>query len=129
MAIAGPFGWVQALTGQTDANEELRQMSNQRAMVDAAAVAPRDVTGPGAQSRGIQPPQPASPEPLAYQTPQSWGSVLLDLQQQNERQEGFQTALAASARRSPSRAIASGCRSCSTRTSPTRRRLSRASCS
>ena len=107
----GPFALIQPWLGES-AQDKIRHYLDQQAAANAGAVAgdpnapfsgayakppvggaPGAAPGaPGAAPAGPPPMGQAPPgpnEPQSTQTPESWGSMLMDLQQQNEAQAGF----------------------------------------
>ena len=104
----GPFALIQPALGES-AQDKIRHYLDQQAAANAGAVAgdpnapfsgayakPPVGGAPGAAPAGPPPMGQASPgpnEPTSTQTPESWGSMLMDLQQQNEAQAGFNSSI------------------------------------
>jgi hypothetical protein len=107
--MAGLFDWARALTGDTDNPEEdignyadTLQKQNRAAIgldangnpLPAAAASP----SPGAQAAAqaaASSTLPPNQEPNATKTPVSLGHLMMNLQQYNEREQGFNQALGA----------------------------------
>ena len=81
------------LLHQPDANEEAKRFLDQKAAENAAAV----TGGAAPPAQPATPPmgaaQPGPGEPQAYQTPKSWGSILMDLSRQNQQEQQFNRSL------------------------------------
>ena len=111
----GPFALIQPFMGES-AQDKIRHYLDQQAAANAGAVAgdpnapfsgayAKPPVGaapgaapaaPGAAPAGPPPMGQAPPgpnEPTSTQTPESWGSMLMDLQQQNEAQAGFNSSI------------------------------------
>lgn len=98
--VAGPFSLIQPFFGEPP-EERMKKYLDQQAAANAGAVA-GDPAAPfsgayQAPPTGGPPPmgvaKPGPQEPQAHQTPQSWGSMLMDLQRQNEAGQGFNQAV------------------------------------
>src|SRR4029077_17852570 len=93
------------LLHQPDATDEAKRFLDQKAAENAAALtggAPADaaaanVPSPAATAVAAGPPmgiaKPGPTEAQAYQTPQSWGSIMLDLSRQNQQEQQFNRSL------------------------------------
>ena len=101
---AGPFALIQPWLSGESAQDKLRDYYNRQAQANAGAVA-GDPNAPFSGEFATPPGQPAKPlpmgqappgpnEPQSTQTPESYGSLLMDLQQQNEAAAGFNKSLA-----------------------------------
>ena len=119
--MAGVFDWARVLTGDTsDPEQDLGQWSDQQQARNRAAIgmdangnplptpdpnAAPPAAGPngaaanpavaGAAAAQAASTLPASAEPNATKTPISLGHLMMNLQQYNERQQGFDQALGA----------------------------------
>ena len=106
---SGPFALIQPFMGES-AQDKIRKALDQQALANAGAVAgdpnapfsgtftkpPGAPPAPGAAPAGPPPMGQAPPgpnEPTSTQTPESWGSMLMDLQQQEEAQAGFNSSI------------------------------------
>ena len=100
----GPFALIQPWLSGESAQDKLRDYYNRQAQANAGAVA-GDPNAPFSGEFATPPGQPAKPlpmgqappgpnEPQSTQTPESYGSLLMDLQQQNEAAAGFNKSLA-----------------------------------
>jgi hypothetical protein len=92
------------LLHQPDAESEAKRFLDQKAADNAAAVAggagpvaAADIPSPAATAVAAGPPigiaKPGPAEAQAYQTPQSWGSIMLDLSRQNQQEQQFNRSL------------------------------------
>jgi hypothetical protein len=100
---AGPFALIQPFLSGESAQDKLRDYYNRQALANAGAVAGDPnapfsgefATPPVASAKpppmGIAPPGPN--EPKSTQIPESYGSLLMDLQQQNEAAAGFNRSI------------------------------------
>jgi hypothetical protein len=102
--MAGPFDLITNALGQQNPYDEAREYQRRQNAQNNAALglgpdgtplAPPGAPGPGAPSSGPTPAQtqPASQQPNSTKTPEDLGSIMLDLQQYNERNQGFNQAL------------------------------------
>src|SRR4029077_13502798 len=92
------------LLHQPDATDEAKRFLDQKAAENAAALigaqpadAAANVPSPAATAVAAGPPigvaKPGPTEAQAYQTPQSWGSIMLDLSRQNQQEQQFNRSL------------------------------------
>jgi hypothetical protein len=112
--MAGVFDWARLLTGDRDNPEEdigqwsdAQQKQNRAALgldangnplpaAPAAAADPNAASSPGAQAAAqaqASSTLPPNQEPNATKTPVSLGHLMMNLQQYNEREQGFNQAL------------------------------------
>src|SRR4029077_5962713 len=92
------------LLHQPDATDEAKRFLDQKAAENAAALigaqpadAAANVPSPAATAVAAGPPigvaKPGPTEAQAYQTPQSWGSIMMDLSRQNQQEQQFNRSL------------------------------------
>lgn len=110
MAGVGIFGNITGMLGETNPYDEMRDYQARQNAQNNAALGldangnPLPPPPPGAGPPGLNPPsakgptKPTAPgedptQPQAYATPKDLGSMMLDMQQYNERQQGFNQAL------------------------------------
>ena len=100
--MAGPFDLITGALGQTNPYDEARAYQQRQNAANNAALPNPDgsttpVPGAPAPAGGPTPAQTQSPgaTPDAVKTPEDLGSIMLDLQQYNERNQGFNQALGA----------------------------------
>src|SRR4029077_2987109 len=100
--MAGFFSAIHGLLGQPDAEDEARRFLDQKAADNAAAVTGAQPPAaaaniPSAAATVAGPPigvaKPGPTEAQAYQTPQSWGSIMLDLSRQQQQEQQFNRSL------------------------------------
>jgi len=117
--MAGWFDWISPLTGTQNPYDEARDYQRRANLQNAVAISPEAAqggidpgVGPPGPPMGAPPGQPGGPpvargptpptvtgqdpqQPQAYSTPKDLGSIMLDLQQYNERSQGLNQALGA----------------------------------
>src|SRR4029077_7214131 len=99
------FTAIHSLLGMPNAEDEARRFLDQKAAENAAAVTGAQPPGaadpanvPAAAAPAVAGPpigvaQPGPGEAQAYQTPKSWGSIMLDLSRQQQQEQVFNRSL------------------------------------
>jgi hypothetical protein len=99
--MAGPFDIITGALGQQNPYDEAREYQRRQNAQNNAALGlgpdgsplpPGGAPGPNGGPTPAQT-QPAQQQPNSTKTPQDLGSIMLDLQQYNERNQGFNQAL------------------------------------